>query len=272
MQTLEEDAPMTKLFMTKEEMEMDNIFSEFNEDPFGFPDSTPVEEENFREDFTNKSQDNLEQSDDNSMTRIPPKDDSENKDLNDDSLFENSNEKIGYKTCDICDLQYTTMQFKFHTSRCKKYFHNFVETSDVDSNLYQCKICQQNYRRTGLLYKHLEKSHDRIIAEILLDKQMQDDFGEDDDGAQQKNLNEESHKNFEDMVAENKNRQFSSIQDENSIIPKLGYKRCNICNLDYSMGEQFKNHTAQCETYFHMVEVDTEMNIYKCKFCRSLYR
>ena len=289
METFEEDAPMTKLFnlKTKDEMEMDNIFSEFNEDPFGFPDSTPVEEENFQEDFTNKFQDNLEQSDDdNSITRIPPKDDSENKDLNHDSLFENSNEKIGYKKCDICDLQYTTMQFKFHTSRCKKYFHNFVETSDVDSNLYQCKICQQNYRRTGLLYKHLEKSHDRIIAEILLDKQMmQDGFGENDDGAQQNNLNdgttnnameedeEESHKdNFDDRVAENKNRQFSSIQDENSIIPKLGYKRCNICNLDYSMGEQFKNHTAQCETYFHMVEVDTEMNIYKCKFCRSLYR
>ena len=82
---------------------------------------------------------------------------------------------------------------------------------------------------------------------------------------------EESQNNFEDTVVDNKNHQFSSIQDENSI-PKFGYKRCNICNLDYSMGEQFKNHSAQCETYFHMVEVDTEMSIYKCKFCHSLYR
>ena len=169
----EEAAPMTKLLnlKTRDEMEVDNIFSEFNEDPFGNTDSAPVEEENFQ-DFIDKSQDNLEEESGDNMTR-PPQDDT-------DSSFENSTQKIGYNTCDICDLQYTSMQFKFHISRCKKYFHHFVETSDVDSNLYQCKICQQNYRRTGLLYKHLEKSHDRIIAEILLDKQMQDDFGGED--------------------------------------------------------------------------------------------
>ena len=39
-----------------------------------------------------------------------------------------------------------------------------------DSNLYQCKICQCNYKRTGLLYKHLEQSHEQIINEILLDQ------------------------------------------------------------------------------------------------------
>ena len=105
------------------------------------------------------------------------------------------------------------------------------------------------------------------------DDEAQNNLNDDDTNTDEmiQNMEEESQNNFEDTVVDNKDHQLSSIQDENSI-PKFGYKRCDICNLDYSMGEQFKNHSAQCETYFHMVEVDTEMSIYKCKFCHSLYR
>ena len=261
MKIFQEAAPMTKLLnlKTRDHMEVEN-FSEFN-DPIGISDYAPMEEP--FQDVIDKFEDDLRES----VTR--PQDDMDK--VNHDSPFENSTQKIGYKTCDICDIQYNSMQFEFHTSKCKKYFHHFVE-ANVDSNLYQCKICQQNYRRTGLLYKHLEKSHDQIIAEILLDNQIQDDFGEEvnDDTTDEmvENMEEESQNNFEDVVD---NKDLSSLQDENSI-PKIGYKRCKICSLQYSMGEQFENHSAQCKTYFHMVEVDTEMSIYKCKFCRSLYR
>ena len=271
METFQEAAPMTKLLnlKTRDQMEVDN-FSEFN-DPLGISDSAPVEET--FQDFVDKSQDNLG---DKNVIRTQDDTDKDNH----DSSFESSTQSIEYKTCDICNLQYNSMQFEFHTSTCKKYFHHFVRMY-VDSDMFQCKICQQNFRRTGLLYKHLEKSHDRIITEILLDKQMQDDFGEDetqnnlndDDETTDEmiqNMEEKSQNNFEDM-ADNKD-QLSSIPDEISI-PKIGYKTCNICSLQYSIGEQFKNHSAQCKKYFHhFVEINVDSNLYQCKICQQNYR
>ena len=69
--------------------------------------------------------------------------------------------KDGYKNCDICKHEYKEgAEYDRHVFKCEKYFQLVVPNA-ADPNLYECKFCKGSdlYRRTGLLYKHIDKFH-----------------------------------------------------------------------------------------------------------------
>ena len=101
MEYFEEAAPMTKLLnkTRKQNKEFENFFD--FDDPLAISDSVSMDFTKVVEDFTENIQDNFME----------------------EEQKNNLNQKIGYKSCDICGLQYNATQFKLHTSRCQKYFH-----------------------------------------------------------------------------------------------------------------------------------------------------
>ena len=235
MENFQEAAPMTKLLKARNKKEFENVF-DFN-DPLAISDSV---------DFTDKIQDK------------------------NNVLNHENQKKIGHKSCDICGLQYNVMQFKFHTSRCEKYFHQFVE-ANPDSNLYQCKICQSNYRRTGLLYKHLEQSHEQIIQEILLD---QSTSSSGHDVLPEKEILQNNIVKIEtnDEIFNMTNITTSSSNDlEKSESKTSLLKPCPICNVPYRHGRDHKEHVRNCSKYFHLV-IPNALDSYNCKFCKKSYQ
>ena len=105
MEYFEEAAPMTKLLnkTRKQNKEFENFFD--FDDPLAISDSVSMDFTKVVEDFTENIQDNFME----------------------EEQKNNLNQKIGYKSCDICGLQYNSTQFKLHISKCQKYFHQFVE-------------------------------------------------------------------------------------------------------------------------------------------------
>lgn len=54
---------------------------------------------------------------------------------------------ISLKKCEICNLEFTTTQYRIHmTKHTGKYFHN-------------CKLCDYKTNRKYLMTIHLEKKH-----------------------------------------------------------------------------------------------------------------
>ena len=74
--------------------------------------------------------------------------------------------KDGYKNCDICKHEYKEgPEYDRHVFKCEKYFQLVVPNA-ADPNLYECKFCNGSdiFRRTGLLYKHIDKFHSGKIS------------------------------------------------------------------------------------------------------------
>ena len=246
MEKFQEAASLTKLAKEGSQKKFENEFDFY--DPLAISESVSMDFTKVVDDFTDKIQETNNENKNNI----------------------NVNQKIGFIPCEICGLQYNAMQFKFHISKCQKYFHQFVETIP-DSNLYQCKICQSNYKRTGLLYKHLEQSHEQIINEILLD-QISSDFLPEKELFQNNPVKIETNDDeIFNITTTNTDVTSSSNDLVTSELKPWTLKPCPICNVTYRPGRDHKEHLEKCSRYFHLV-IPNALDSYDCKFCKKSYQ
>ena len=133
------------------------------------------------------------------------------------------------------------------------------------------------FRRTGLLYKHMEKVHGKELSSLVNGRQAKttDDFSQD--------INEQSMETEillqNNVIKTEKNDESLNVTNASSSDDleldksewKTNLKPCPICNVPYLSGKNHKQHVAACSKYFHLV-IPNAVGSYQCKFCKSTYR
>ena len=112
-------------------------------------------------------------------------------------------------------------------------------------------------RKTGLLYRHFEKHHAKILNQ-LVQNQLQSNIKEE-------NAPATPIKNLEELEEESR-----ALREHIGTGSKSGKKRCHICNTERE-AKKIEKHVKYCLKYFQYVQKDNDENSdeYTCKICEK---